>query len=79
MAFTKTTRGRKPIQPCKGVSTKRPNRCRRRTACKVVARPKGSSKTYCRSKHNKGTRKLALTGGKRRGKRGDKRGRTRSR
>jgi len=68
MASTKTTRGRKPIQPCKGVSTKRPNRCRRRTACKVVARPKGSSKTYCRLKHNKGTRKLALTGGKRGGK-----------
>ncbi len=50
MASKKTTRGRKPIVPCAGVRTSRPNRCRRRTACKVA---RGASRTFCRKKHNK--------------------------
>ncbi len=66
------SRGRKPIQPCKGVSTKKPNTCRRRKACKIAARPSGSSNTYCRKKHNK--RALALKGGRRTRKNGGKRG-----
>ena len=64
MPSVKSKRGRKPIQPCKGVSTKKPNRCRRRTACKIAARPSGSAKTYCRKKHN---RRLAIKGGRRGG------------
>ena len=67
------SRGRKPIQPCKGVSTKKPNKCRRRTACKIAARPSGSSNTYCRKKHNKKAKALALKGGRTR-KNGGKRG-----
>ena len=66
------SRGRKPIQPCKGVSTKKPNRCRRRTACKIAARPSGSSNTYCRKKHNK--KPLAALKGGRTRKNGGKRG-----
>lgn len=46
----KTNRGRKPIVPCAGVRTSRPNRCSRRTACKVA---KGASRRFCRKKHNK--------------------------
>lgn len=57
MALKKSTRGRKPIVPCKGVKTSRPNRCRRRTACKVA---KGASRTFCRKKHNKTLRSKTL-------------------
>lgn len=65
MPSVKSKRGRKPIQPCKGVSTRKPNRCKRRTACKIAARPSGSDKTYCRKKHNN-NRRLTIKGGRRR-------------
>ena len=53
----KSTRGRKAIVPCRGVSVRKPNTCRRRTACKVANLKK---KPYCRKRHNKRTVKNSV-------------------
>jgi len=53
----KSTRGRKAIVPCKGVSVSKPNTCRRRTACKVANLKK---KPYCRKRHNTRTAKRSV-------------------
>ena len=39
---------------CRGKSVVKPNKCKKVKGCKVA---KGPKRTFCRKKHNKGTRK----------------------
>ncbi len=39
---------------CKGKRTSKPNKCKKLKGCKVAS---GKKRTFCRKKHNKGTKK----------------------